>query len=106
MSEKLPPEVIKHWPEVFEDVEIKAVPIEYLTSVVVRFDDGQIWEIDLDKAKLEAADGDIAEAVEETLEAFFEEYDEYIDSVDFRIDTKQIIRDIKKRVGVFIKKRK
>ena len=33
---KLPPEVIKHWPEIFEDVEIKSIPIEYIHTVHVR----------------------------------------------------------------------
>ena len=46
---KLPDEVIKHWPEVFGDVEIKAVPIEYIHNIHVYFHDGKVWEIDLDK---------------------------------------------------------
>ena len=46
------------------------------------------------------------EVIEDTLEAFFEEYDEYIESVDFRLNTQKIIEDITKRVGAFLKKRK
>lgn len=106
MPDKLPPEVIEHWPEIFKDIEIKAVPVEYITSVVVRFDDGETWEIDLSPKGLDVEDVDIVEVIEDTLEAFFEEYDEYIESVDFRLNTQKVIDDITKRVGTFLKKRK
>lgn len=100
MHDKLPPEVIEHWPEIFKDVEIKAVPIEYISSVIVTFDDGKIWEIELDK------ENNPLEALDKTLDSFFDEYDEYIESVDFRLDTEQVIKDIKARTKQFLKKRK
>ena len=46
---KLPDEVIKQWPEVFKDVEIKAVPIEYIHNIHVYFHDGKVWQIDMAK---------------------------------------------------------
>ena len=55
---KLPPEVVEHWPEIFEDVEITAVPIEYIHSVHVYFNDGKIWQIDMDK-QTSHDDGDV-----------------------------------------------
>jgi len=100
VHDKLPPEVIEHWPEIFKDVEIKAVPIEYISSVIVTFDDGKIWEIELDK------ENSPLEALDKTLDSFFDEYDEYIESVDFRLDTEQVIKDIKARTKQFLKKRK
>lgn len=106
MPDKLPPEVIEHWPEIFKDIEIKAVPLEYITAVVVTFDDGQTWEIDLSAENLGDDDEDLADVIDETLEAFFEEYDEYIESIDFRLNTQKVIDDIKKKVGSFLKKRK
>lgn len=106
MPDKLPPEVIEHWPEIFKDIEIKAVPVEYITAVVVRFDDGETWEIDLSPESLDVEGVDVIDVIEDTLEAFFEEYDEYIESVDFRLNTQKIIEDITKRVGSFLKKRK
>ena len=106
MPDKLPPEVIEHWPEIFKDIEIKAVPVEYINSVVVRFDDGETWEIDLSPESLDVDEVDIVEVIEDTLEAFFEEYDEYIESVDFRLNTQKVIDDITKRVSTFLKKRK
>lgn len=106
MPDKLPPEVIEHWPEIFKDIEIKAVPLEYITAVVVTFDDGRTWEIDLSAENLSEDDEDLADVIDETLEAFFEEYDEYIESIDFRLNTQKVIDDIKKKVGSFLKKRK
>ena len=106
MPDRLPPEVIDAWPEIFKDIEIKAVPLEYVHSVVVHFEDGQTWEIDLDDEKLNVEGVDIADVIEEVLEAFFEEYDEYITSVDFKLNTQKVIEDIKNRVQSFMKKRK
>lgn len=101
---KLPPEVVKHWPEVLDDVEIKAVPIEYIDSMRVHFHDGKIWEIDLDKQKM-VADGDV-DTIENSLETFLESYDEEINHVDFRLNSSKLVKDIKTRTQKFMKKRK
>lgn len=102
MHNKLPPDVIKHWPEIFKDVDVKAVPLAYLESIQVHFDDGKIWEIDIDHEKIEAGE----EVLEDTLEAFFEEYDDVIEAVNFQLNTKKVIADIKSRTRLFMKKRK
>ena len=101
---KLPPEVIKHWPEIFNDVEIKAVPIEYIHSVHVHFHDGKIWEIDLDQQALRSK-GDVSK-VEDSLETFLAEYNDEISHVDFRLNTSKVVQDVKSRSRSFMKKRK
>ena len=98
---KLPQEVISQWPEIFDDVEIKAVPIEYIHSVHVYFHDGKIWEIDMDK-QAEAGGA----LVDRSLETFLEQYNEEISHVDFRLDTTKVVNDVKKRTATFMKKRK
>jgi len=98
VSDKLPQEIINHWPEIFEDIEIKAVPIEYLESVNVYFENGDIWEIDIHGPEFNDA--------EESLNAFFEEYDDTIVKVDFKIDSQRVKSDVVSRVHSFIKKRK
>lgn len=98
---KLPPEVIRHWPEVFNDVEIQTIPVQYLVSIRVEFNDGKIWEIDLDRSQLEDN-----ETVESSLSTFFDEYSESIANIDFRLDTKKVIKDVKERTKRFMKKRK
>ena len=101
---KLPPEVIEHWPEIFSDVEIRAVPIEYIHSVHVHFHDGKIWEIDLDQQALRSK-GDVSK-VEDSLETFLAEYNDEISHVDFRLNTSKVVQDVKSRTRSFMKKRK
>jgi uncharacterized protein related to proFAR isomerase len=101
---KLPPDVVRLWPEIFRDVEIRAVPVEYIESLQVHFKDGKVWEIDLDEKKL-SQEG-LTESLEDTLDAFFEEYDEDIINVDFRLNTRKVIADVKSRTRSFMKKRK
>lgn len=97
---KLPPEVVKAWPEILKDIDIHAVPIKYITSLRVQFEDGEIWEIDLQNDNLSD------EEIEDSIDTFFEEYDDLIDTIDFRLDTQKVIKDIRRRTRMFMKKRK
>jgi len=101
---KLPPEVIKHWPEIFSDVEIKAVPIKYIDNIQVYFHDGKVWQIDMDKQTWQ--DGGDVSKVEESLETFLEQYNDEISHVDFRLNTSKVVADVKSRTKSFMKKRK
>lgn len=101
---KLPPEVVKHWPEIFEDVEIHAVPIEYIHTVHVYFHDGKVWQIDMDKQS--TGDSDEINAIESSLETFLAEYNDDISHVDFRLNTAKVVEDVKNRTKSFMKKRK
>lgn len=99
---KLPPEVISHWPEIFGDVEIKAVPIEYIHNVHVYFHDGKVWEIDMNN---KGSSGNVNQ-IESSLETFLEQYNDEISHVDFRLNTSKVVEDVKKRTKSFMKKRK
>ena len=70
------------------------IPMEYMKTVVVKFLDGKEWEIDINKSQLD---------VENILDDFFEEYQDTIDTVDFRLDLNQLKRDIGKRTHKFLK---
>jgi hypothetical protein len=99
---RLPDRVIDHWPEVFKDIDIEVVPLEYLHSVLVSFKDGKVWEIDIAKSRRQTAE----QNVESTLEELFRQYDNVIDNVDFRLDTVRLKKDIQDRTRLFMKKRK
>lgn len=101
-STVLPNDVIAHWPEVFQDVKVEAVPIDYLHSVRVFFRDGKVWDIDIEKSRKKHSSMDL----ESVLEQMFQEYDEFIVNVDFRLDTDRIKRDIQARTKTFLKKNK
>jgi hypothetical protein len=101
---KLPASIIEHWPEIFNDVEIKAVPIEYIHSIHVNFHDGKIWEININDQNIKNPDD--ANGIEHSLETFLEQYNEEISHVDFRLNTSKVVQDIKSRTKSFMKKRK
>ena len=73
------------------------IPMEYMSTVVVKFLDGKEWEIDINKSKQNDLD------VETILDDFFEEYQDTIDTVDFRLDLQQLKKDIGKRTHKFLK---
>lgn len=99
-SKKLPPEVVHHWPEVFEDLEISIVPLEYLHSVRVSFADGKIWDIDLSTKKMSV------ENLQTALDELFREYQSVIENVDFRLDTLKVKQDVTQRTKRFLKLRR
>jgi len=101
-SKKLPSDIIDHWPEVFNDVHIDVVPIEYLDSIRIGFVDGKTWEIDL-KNKVE---GSQSESLNDALDDLFADYEDVILNVDFRLNTEKVKEDITKRTKYFLKKRK
>jgi hypothetical protein len=100
-NSKLPPEIVNHWPEVFNDVEIKSVPIEYINSINIFFNNGKIYTIDVAKEKKKYTD---SESLESSLETFFSDYDNVIKSIDFSIDTPKVKHDVQKRTRTFLKK--
>lgn len=102
MSDKLPPSIVNQWPEVLKDIEIKAVPAEYLKGITVTFTDGKSWYIDINE---EFSNNDDM-PVEDALESFFEEYNDTITSIEFQLDAPTLISDIKSRTKTFMKKRK
>ena len=102
-TQKLPPEIVNHWPEVFNDVEIRSVPIDYISNINVFFNNGKIFTIDV---RLERHKYQDTNSLEESLDSFFKQYDNVIKSIDFSIDTPKVKQDIKKRTKTFLKKHK
>lgn len=101
MPKKLPDDVIKRWPEVFGDIDVNVIPLDYLASIRVTFEDDTQWDIDLaEKSKHTPED------LETMLADLFEEYDDSISGIDFRLDTDKVKRDITSRTHKFMKKRK
>lgn len=100
-GKKLPRNVIDHWPEVFKDIEVKVVPLDYLDSIHVSFSNNDTWIIEFDKnTELTSA------SVSESLAQLFREYEDQIINVDFRLDTQKVKQDVQKRTRQFLKKRK
>ena len=101
-NKKLPQEVIDHWPEVFGDVELDVIPIRYLDSVKVQFNDGKTWDIDLTEKDVKENTNE----VEKSLRELFDNYEQSIEHIDFKLNTKRIKADIKRKTSAFLKKKK
>lgn len=99
---KLPKDVIEHWPEVFGDVQLNVLPLRYLHTVQVTFKDGKTWEIKVTASTKQKG----WPAFQETLSELFRTYEDRIDNVDFKLDTKLVRKDIEKQTQKFLKKRK
>ena len=99
-SKRLPPDVVNKWPDVFGDVDVHAIPLEYLHSLRVRFTNGKAWDIAVDVKK------NPVKSLEKTLKELFITYDSSIKHVDFKLDTDRIKKDVQKRTTKFIKHRK
>jgi hypothetical protein len=91
----------KQWPEIFENIELSTIPILYLHSVRITFNDGKIWDIDVDKSK--KSNNNVK--IEQSLVKLFDEYEDRIQHIDFRLDTEKIKKDITKKTKKLLKKK-
>ncbi len=97
-GKKFPEDIVKHWPEIFEDISFNAIPIDYLHSIIVTFKNGKTWEVSLN--------GKSKEIFESEIKEWFTSYENEIDNVDFKLDTERIKKDIIKKTNQFLKQRK
>lgn len=98
----LPKDVIDVWPEVFEEVTIKTLPLLYLHSVVVNFKDDKTWEIKL-TAKIKKEGW---KTFWESLDELLTSYNDSIVTVDFKLDAVKVKKDVEKLTNKFLKKQK
>ena len=102
MQKPLNQTMIDQWPEILSDVNLSAIPIFYLHSVVITFKDGNTWNVVLKKEHKES-DG---EKFTETLNELFRNYEPQIQHVDFRMDIEKLKKDITKTTNKFMKRKK
>ena len=84
---KLPEDVIRHWPEVFKNIEVKTIPLEYLQSINVTFKNRKKWIIDCSPTVSQ-------KRFENDIRNLFKQYGPEIRSVDFAIDSQRLKKDI------------
>ena len=99
-KKKISPEVTEQWPGILDEVDIQVVPIQYIKSVEVKFDDGKVWVMDVDHGQADA------DELEYALEGLLEEYEDTIKGVNFVVDIPKVKEDITKRTRLFMKKKK
>ena len=101
--DKLSRGVQSTWPEVLKDIDVDVIPIEYLVTIRVMFKDKKIWEIDMQSSRNKLGDDKV---LEDVLQELFDEYENSIENIDFRLDIERLKNDIQKRTRVFMTKGK
>jgi hypothetical protein len=100
-NKKLPEQIAGSWPGVLDEIDIQVVPVEYVKTVEVKFDNGDTWVIEIDQE-----DHNDQEDLENSIETLIEEYQDTIEGVNFILDVEKIKSDITKRTKTFMKKRR
>jgi hypothetical protein len=85
-----PRHLVKEWPEVFEDLYMNTMPVAYLETIHLEFNDGRIWQINISEQLIEVDPEIIADRMLETLQ----EYKDNIKKIDFKIDIEKLKKDI------------
>jgi|TARA_B100000925_G_scaffold270084_1_gene232325 hypothetical protein len=97
VSKRLPDDVVRYWPDVLKDIDIKTVPIDYLSSIRIEYKNGKIWEVDCNAKRSTGAD------LDNSIADLFKTYGDDILHVDFRLNTPKLKRDIEKKTRAFFK---
>jgi hypothetical protein len=85
-----PKQLVREWPEVFEDLYMNTMPVAYLEIVHLEFVNGRVWQIDIKSQLSEEGTEFIANKLLETLQ----EYKDEIKKIDFKIDIERLKKDI------------
>jgi len=102
LGRQLPKDIIDSWPEVFGEVNLRVLPIRYLYAILVNFKDGKIWEIRITNR---IKNGDWGE-FEKVLMELHQTYEASIETIEFKLDTVKVKKDIEKSTQKFLKKKK
>lgn len=95
-------EVIECWPEVFGEVRLKVIPLQYIRTVLINFKDGKTWEIKItSQIKKDGWD-----AFSQSLSELITSYSINIDNIDFKLDSDKVKKDVTKLTNKFLKNRK
>lgn len=89
----------EHWQEIFDSIDMEYLPLEYINRIVIKFQDGAVWDIDIDDSRKKQP----IDYIEDQLDQLFEEYDAKIETIDFRLDLERVKNDLSKRVYRFLK---
>jgi hypothetical protein len=95
---KPPLNIVKEWPEVFEDMYMNTMPVAYLHIVKLEFNNGRIWELRIPDLVKESDSDTVADKLVE----MFQEYHDDIKNINFEIDIEKLKKDIAKETKKFL----
>jgi hypothetical protein len=87
---KVPTNLVNEWPEIFEDMWMSTMPLNYLHTLQIEFTNGRVWEINIKEqlAKVES------EILSKKLLETFKEYQDSIKKINFHLDVVRLKDDI------------
>jgi hypothetical protein len=87
---KVPTNLVNEWPEIFEDMWMSTMPLNYLHTLQIEFTNGRVWEINIKEqlAKVES------EILSKKLLETFKEYQDSIKKINFHMDVIRLKDDI------------
>jgi len=97
----LPKDIIEQWPEIFNDIDVKIVPIIYLHSMRIVFTEGKIWNFEISNKSRSSEE---LEDLESQLYELIDTYEDVIEHIDFRLDVAKVKKDIIAKTKKFLKK--
>jgi hypothetical protein len=89
---KPPKQLVDEWPEVFSDLYMNTMPVNYLEYIHLEFSSGMVWELDV-KDQLKHLDPDV---VSQRLYETIQEYKDQVIKFNFKLDVNKLKKDIKK----------
>lgn len=95
-------DVIDLWPEIFTDIEMNVVPMNYVHTIEITFKNNKVWEINF-KKNLKTQSWEV---IEKEIQTIVRQYEHDIHGIDFKLDTDKIKRDIVRCTKKFLKSRK
>lgn len=87
---KSPKHLVKEWPEVFEDMYMNTMPVEYLEYVHLEFANGRVWQINIKEQLTDSESTEVAAKLIDTMS----EYQEDIVKLDFKVDIAKLKKDV------------
>lgn len=94
--------IIDQWPEIFADIDLSSIPLDYLHNVVITFKDGNQWNVIIKKRDRDVMKGNLPKELTE----LFNNYEKNIANVDFQLDIPQMKKDVEKSTKKFLRGKK
>jgi hypothetical protein len=95
--QKLPHDIVRQWPEVLSDVNVKEIPLQYTSSVAILFKNGKTWNLPCKVSRVNKLE------FFKNLQEMLSFYGDSILTVDFRLDINKIKLDSTRSIKKFFK---
>jgi hypothetical protein len=95
---RVPENLIQEWPEVFEDLWISTMPVDYLHSLQIEFVNGRVWEINVSDKIGSSESALLSKKLKET----FIEYKDTIKDVQIQLNINKLKSDVEKSTKNFL----